>query len=368
MTKGKKDMNNPLKDIPKNFRYHRIHGFRKYILYKNGVFQSIGDDDKYSIGSIIPYVDNDYNVELYSDKYRKYVIVNALEISRVVFIGDIDLPFRYNGGMTGILSMDYIIDPIYVERKDGNIIISGKIFKPYPHSSMYYISDDGMVYNTKLNKFSKKHFDVKGYLSTDIQLDDMSWMAMKAHRLVWMTYNGEIPEDLKINHKNGNKIDNRIVNLELCTNAENMRHAQLNGLRHNARWTPEQIHFMCEEMSKNVPTSVIAEKLGYTDKKDRQKVYSVCKCLRDRELWIDISSLYDFSEYDVRANLTNSKLTEDEVKHIWSRLSNGESISSLSKEYNVSKSAISAIKTGKRWADVTGAKKIIGVKGSTTSP
>lgn len=55
------------------------------------------------------------------------------------------------------------------------------------------------------------------------------------HRLVWEAFRGKIPEHLLINHKNGNKNDNRLSNLELMTNLENMRHAVTNGLLRPAR-------------------------------------------------------------------------------------------------------------------------------------
>lgn len=45
------------------------------------------------------------------------------------------------------------------------------------------------------------------------------------HRLVWMAAHGEIPNGYEINHKNGNKRDNRIANLELVTRSENVLHA-----------------------------------------------------------------------------------------------------------------------------------------------
>jgi len=43
----------------------------------------------------------------------------------------------------------------------------------------------------------------------------------KAHRLVWIYYNGEIPIGLDIDHINRVKTDNRIQNLRLATNAQN---------------------------------------------------------------------------------------------------------------------------------------------------
>lgn len=47
---------------------------------------------------------------------------------------------------------------------------------------------------------------------------------LRVHRLIWECFNGEIPEGLVINHKNGNKQDNRIDNLEAVTNRENVVH------------------------------------------------------------------------------------------------------------------------------------------------
>ena len=46
-----------------------------------------------------------------------------------------------------------------------------------------------------------------------------------AHRLAWEAFNGPIPDDLQINHKNGVKHDNRLDNLEIVTQSENTKHA-----------------------------------------------------------------------------------------------------------------------------------------------
>ena len=67
-----------------------------------------------------------------------------------------------------------------------------------------------------------------------------------AHRMIWESVHGPIPEGLEINHKNGVKDDNRLENLELMTRGENIAHAYAMGLRQSKRgthWkvTPEQI-------------------------------------------------------------------------------------------------------------------------------
>jgi len=55
----------------------------------------------------------------------------------------------------------------------------------------------------------------------------------KVHRLVLEAFVGK--SDLQVNHKNGNKFDNRLENLEYCTGSENIQHAYRNGLNHGPR-------------------------------------------------------------------------------------------------------------------------------------
>jgi hypothetical protein len=45
------------------------------------------------------------------------------------------------------------------------------------------------------------------------------------HRAVWQAFNGPIEGRLEINHKNLDRADNRLENLELLTHKENVQHA-----------------------------------------------------------------------------------------------------------------------------------------------
>lgn len=55
------------------------------------------------------------------------------------------------------------------------------------------------------------------------------------HRLVYQYFIGPIPDGLTVNHKNGNRKDNRAANLEAATMREQMIHAYATGLQQRAK-------------------------------------------------------------------------------------------------------------------------------------
>ena len=90
-----------------------------------------------------------------------------------------------------------------------------------------------------------------GYLMGRAMVDKTRLSGL-AHRLVWRHFNGPIPVGLVINHRNGDKADNRLANLEVVTPSENARHAtrilgvgrctDQNGMmNHAAKLTTDQV-------------------------------------------------------------------------------------------------------------------------------
>lgn len=61
------------------------------------------------------------------------------------------------------------------------------------------------------------------------------------HRLVAKAFIPNPEKRAEVNHKNGNKIDNRVVNLEWVTRQENSIHAHLNGWYGRGSLTPKDI-------------------------------------------------------------------------------------------------------------------------------
>lgn len=114
----------------------------------------------------------------------------------------------------------------------------------------YSISDTGQVKKKKGKGYKVLAISDSGYkiLSTDNK-------TYYVHRLVWETYNGEIPEGMWINHINGVKTDNSLDNLELVTPKENYRHAMAMGLVNPSR--PGETNAM-SKLSNEEYLSIIA--------------------------------------------------------------------------------------------------------------
>lgn len=96
---------------------------------------------------------------------------------------------------------------------------------------MIEVSEDGRIRSllTGTPRVLKTQKDSKGYhrLRTTIKREKMSF---KVHREVAKAFIPN-PHNLpQVNHKNGNKSDNRVENLEWVTNRENAHHAISNGL------------------------------------------------------------------------------------------------------------------------------------------
>ena len=94
----------------------------------------------------------------------------------------------------------------------------------------YNITKDGKVFNIKTNKELKFHADPKGYMKSRMYCPEISnhkdgRKIIKLHRLIAATFLETYNEDLQVNHKNGVKNDNRVENLEMVTQSQNVLHA-----------------------------------------------------------------------------------------------------------------------------------------------
>ena len=91
----------------------------------------------------------------------------------------------------------------------------------------YKVSNTGRVFDTMRNRELKLTQDKYGYLVARIVLDNKA-KVKKVHRLVAEAFLGDYNDNLQVNHKDENKTNNLVSNLEMCTNYYNCNY----GSRH----------------------------------------------------------------------------------------------------------------------------------------
>lgn len=102
--------------------------------------------------------------------------------------------------------------------------------------SRYEVSTLGRVHDKSRDVISTGTFDTsKGYMMIGINMDDGTRRNKGVHVLVAEAFIPNLNNKPMVNHKDTNKTNNRVGNLEWMTNAENMQHAFDNGLCENTR-------------------------------------------------------------------------------------------------------------------------------------
>ncbi len=94
------------------------------------------------------------------------------------------------------------------------------------HEWFYY--KDGDLY-WKKTRACKYHVDtlvgsenIRGYI-----IVHLFYKKYRVHNIIWQMFNGEIPENMMIDHKDGNPSNNNIDNLRLATNGQNKQNCKI---------------------------------------------------------------------------------------------------------------------------------------------
>ena len=131
-----------------------------------------------------------------------------------------------------------------------------EIWKTVIDNQYYLVSNKGRVKSLVSNKILSPHITKKGYLRLGLYYYDMDEQVNRnqldkrgrvrktlkrfgrrgrprrksVHQLVLLAFVKKPKGSTMINHKDGNKMNNCIDNLEWCNNSRNMTHAYRNGL------------------------------------------------------------------------------------------------------------------------------------------
>jgi hypothetical protein len=96
-----------------------------------------------------------------------------------------------------------------------------KILPKYPD---YFVSSKGEVFSSKRGIILKPQIADTGYLKVGFRVDGKKTLR-PIHQLVMEAFVGPRPDGMDVNHKDGNKLNNSLANLEYCTRKENIHHA-----------------------------------------------------------------------------------------------------------------------------------------------
>lgn len=99
---------------------------------------------------------------------------------------------------------------------------AAKLFKPLKEDSNYLVYSDGQVYSKKVKRFLKGKIDNSGYQVYSLIINGKQKM-LYAHRLVAETFL-ENPKNLPyVHHKDENRLNNNIENLEWISSQDNYK-------------------------------------------------------------------------------------------------------------------------------------------------
>lgn len=146
----------------------------------------------------------------------------------------------------------------------------GKFFKINGYED-YLISKSGRIYSTLTDSYLK--YDNSTRYSRVSLMDRRlgKFITLLVHRLVAIQFIPN-PRNLpEVNHKDGNRFNNSVYNLEWCTSEYNRRHAKENGLYKTeedsprAKLTKEQVINIYKEYEANKNKSHIAKRYNVSD-------------------------------------------------------------------------------------------------------
>lgn len=162
----------------------------------------------------------------------------------------------------------------------------------------------------------------------------------KLHRLLAEAFIPN-PDNLpQVNHKDGDKLNNKLSNLEWVTASGNTEHAYRNNLHSWNVIDEEKAHVVCDMLQQGFKTKEVADCLGL-------EYYTVYDILTEK------TYLYVSCEYDLKSVPRREKLDASKVVTICELLEKKLPIKEIAEKCNVKSHSIYAIKNGNRHINIS---------------
>ena len=118
-------------------------------------------------------------------------------------------------------------DGLYFANEKGQIKSADRQRKIVSHGKQSFYTRKGKILKPCLNPY--------GYYCVSISDKNQKERVYAVHRLIAKTFIENPENKPQINHKDGNKLNNSVENLEWATAKENIKHAFLNGLNKGSK-------------------------------------------------------------------------------------------------------------------------------------
>lgn len=221
----------------------------------------------------------------------------------------------------------------------------------------YYVTEDGRVISIKSGEPREltPRPDNWGYLQVGLWVDG-KYKTVKVHRLVAKSFLGAKP-GMQVNHKDGNKLNNHINNLEYVTPSENLKHAYDMGLRKkgdevaNAKLTDEQWIEIAQRYNNGEQARALAKEYGIHE----NAIYNVMNGKKRK--WMMEQGLIQKAQ-----GVGKTKIPAEKVAQAIKEMLNGAEPKDISERYNIPLNRVYEIRKGKArkdaWALVEGSETI----------
>lgn len=265
--------------------------------------------------------------------------LTPLQINEIKKLSTLNVPIKNISELLGIgkNSVSNVVTGRSYNQHNMVSEINGEIFKKISGFDNYQISNLGRVINAERNKILKTYLHHGGYLNICLNKNGKS-KSFIVHRLVASTFLGDIT-NMVINHKDGDKLNNSVQNLEIVSSLNNSLHSCYI-LGNNLKLTTDQVLGVVQMYNNGVNMSEIG------------KIYHVKRRVVNAVLlgktWSHITGI----TYTKSSGIKLDKKQVIEI--IKSYHQNGMTTKQISNIYLISKATVNDILAGRRWSKITG--------------
>lgn len=204
--------------------------------------------------------------------------------------------------------------------------------------TIYTINENAEIRNSTTNKILKGWIEKRGYRAVSLGIINESgintFIRKTVHRIMAETFIPNPDNKPQVNHKDGNKLNNNLSNLEWSTNLENYQHARNIGLikvgdlLSYSTVDNETIHKICKLLDQGYKNIDIINELGLPNDQYGKSLITRVRTGKD---WKSISDGYDFIKTG-----SLKKVPDDLIHQISKDLADGLKLKNINQKLNLS--------------------------------